>query len=110
MARADETPELEILIRDALRELDEEDAAAFDEPLRESDRERLRAYMKAGFRPGMTPEQAAALQEAAVQDLLHALEQDTSESPIQALTREVRKLGRVVEAIKEARLSTAKRG
>ena len=93
-----------VLYRNALQELEDEDPDADEAPLSEADRGRVRAFIRNGFRPGMSRDEAAELQEAAVQDLLRALEFGMAGS-LDALLEAVRGLGEVVVQIKEARRS-----
>ncbi|WP_371409356.1 hypothetical protein OG423_05765 [Micromonospora zamorensis] len=96
---------VEVLYGNALRELQEDDEPG-DEPLAEADKERVRAFIRAGYKPGMSAEQAAALQEAAVHNLLQALEFG-SRDPLASLLAEVRALGEVVDQVKRARATAA---
>jgi hypothetical protein len=98
---------VEVLYRNAFRDLEDGDPDASETPLSNADRERVRTYIRAGFRPGMSREEAAGLQEAAVQDLLRALEFGLDGS-LETLLREVRGLGEVITQIKEARQSATK--
>lgn len=108
------TPEMsadeavDILYQNALRELEEEDPDGEPDdggtPLSEADHARVRAFIRAGFRPGMSREEGAELQEAAIQDLLRALEFGLDGS-LQALLQAVSGLGEVIGRIKEARQS-----
>jgi hypothetical protein len=95
---------VDVLYRNALWDLEDGDPDASENPLSQAERERVRAYIRAGFRPGMTPEEAARLQEAAVDDLLRALEFGLDGS-VEGLAREVGGLGEVITQIKDARQS-----
>jgi hypothetical protein len=97
---------VEVLYRGALRELEDGDPEAAENPLSQGDHERVREYLKTGYRPGMGAEQAAALQEAAVQDLLRALEFGPG-GTVEALRREIRGLGEVIAQIGQARQAGA---
>jgi hypothetical protein len=95
---------VEVLYRNALWDLEDGNPDDAENPLSESDRERVRAYIRTGFRPGLSPEAAAELQDAAVDDLLRALEFGLDDSVV-ALLREVNGLAEVVTRIKQARQS-----
>lgn len=95
---------VDILYRNALHELEGEDPEADEAPLSQADRDRVRAFIRAGYRPGMSAEEAAELQEAAIQDLLRALEFGMAGS-VDALSQAVRGLGEVIVKIKAARQS-----
>src|SRR6185436_18867325 len=90
---------VEVLYRNALWDLEDGNPDDTGNPLSESDRERVRAYIRTGFRPGLSPEAATELQDAAVDDLLRALEFGLDDS-VDALLREVNGLAEVVTRIK----------
>ncbi|MBQ1075180.1 hypothetical protein KBX06_18705 [Micromonospora sp. C31] len=94
---------VEVIYRDAIREIEEDDdPEASDQPLSRDGHERVRAFIKAGFRSGMTTEQVAALREAAVQDLLQALHNEPHD-PIEHLRKELAALGEALAEVKRAR-------
>ncbi|MGI5240607.1 hypothetical protein [Dactylosporangium sp. CA-139066] len=98
--RAEEA--MEVLYGNALRELEEADEEAGEQPLSEADRDQVRAYIRTGYRPGMSAEEAAALQAAAVDDLLRTLEFEPG-GALADLLPQVRALGEVITKVKEAR-------
>lgn len=110
-ARQDAAPDMsreaEFLVQNVFSEIEKDDPESGVYTWDEGDRERVRAYVSARFKSSMTREEAAALQEGAVQDLLQSLEfeqAEMSEKEVQdflaTLTQEVSDLGEVITAIK----------
>lgn len=102
--------DVESLARNVFSEIEKDDPEGGDYSWDEGDRERVRAYISARYRPGMTDAEVNALQEGAVQDLLQGLEFEQAEMSekdvkdfLAALTQEVSGLGEVISAIKSQR-------
>jgi hypothetical protein len=100
---------VEAIYRSALQELEPDG----DEPLSKADHERVRAYIQARYRPGLSAPESAALQEAAVQDLLQALEFATPVAGpdpklVEALQREIRALGEVITRVRQDRATAGR--
>jgi len=106
-AAPDTSREVEFLVQNVFSGIEKDDPEAGFYSWDDGDRERVRAYISAKFRPGMTRAEIVALQEGAEQDLLQALEfgqAEMSEQEVKdflaTLTQEVSGLGEVITAIK----------
>jgi hypothetical protein len=109
-AAPDMSREIEFLAQNVFSEIERDDPEGGVYSWDEGDRERVRAYISARFKPGMSGAEAAALQEGAAEDLLQALEFEQAEMSegevnnfLAALTDEVAALGEVITAIKRKR-------
>lgn len=106
-AAPDTSREVEFLVQNVFSEIEKDDPEAGSYSWDEGDRERVRAYISAKFKPGMSRGEVVALQEGAELDLLQALEFEQAEMSekdvkdfLATLTQEVSGLGEVITAIK----------
>ncbi len=109
-AALDPSKEIEVLAKNVFAEIERDDPEGGVYSWDDGDRERVRAYISARYRPDMTSAQADELQEGAVMDLLQALEFEPTEMSekevedfLAALTEEVSGLGEIITAIKTKR-------
>jgi hypothetical protein len=107
---APDPQEIELLAQNVFSEIERDDPEGGVYSWDDGDRERVRAYISARFKPDMTRAEAEALQEGAVMDLLQALEFEQapmSEQEVKDfladLSQEVSALGEVITAIKSKR-------